>query len=738
MTSKSNETGDEDLRELVSQMTVEEKIGQMTIYNGFWDVTGPTPEQGDAKRKLKQLKAGHVGAMLNVHGVDQVREFQRIAVEESRLGIPLLFGLDVIHGHKTLSPIPLAETASWDLKAIEQSARNAAREAAARGINWTFAPMVDVSRDARWGRVMEGAGEDPYLGSVVARARVKGFQGNDLNDRLTIAACAKHFAAYGFSEAGRDYNIADVGSYTLHNVILPPFKASVEAGVASFMNGFNTLNGIPVTGDRKLQRGLLKEQWQFDGFIVSDWGSIGEMVAHGYAKDLKDAATKAFLAGCDMDMESFAYETHLLEYVGKDSAKIALLDEAVLRILRVKKHLGLFEDPYLYCNPELEDSLVYHDKHQEDALELAKNSMVLLKNQDNLLPLDGTEKVAVIGSLAEDKNSPLGSWRIASDDHTAVSVLEGLDALNISYDYAPGVKFFNDSTSFFDEVVVNEEDTTGMERAQRLASTSDVVVMVLGEHGFQSGEGRSRSQLDLPGLQQKLLEAVHKVNKNIVLVVMAGRPLVLNWADENIPSILMAWQLGTQSGHAIAQTLFGHSNPSGKLPMCFPRSVGQMPLYYNRFNTGRPGPQEQVFWSHYIDEKNAPLYPFGFGLSYTNFEYSNFQLKDFTRTEGMLELSVNVKNTGKVNGREIVQLYIRDHYTSSAVRPIIELKDFQPVHLAPGGSKKVVFKLPAERLGFYDQQGNFLIEEGAFDIMIGRHSGDLLKKKFQLTQDYSQ
>ena len=579
---------DAKVEALLGEMTLEEKIGQMTQYNGFWEVTGPVPEDADAQEKYEHVKKGWVGSFLNVRGVENVRTLQQMVVEETRLGIPLIFGSDVIHGYKTLAPIPLAEAASWDLAAIEKSARIGAIEASAVGVNWTFAPMVDLYRDARWGRVMEGAGEDPYLGSKIAVARVNGFQGDDLSAENTIAACAKHFAAYGFSEAGRDYNTVDIGTVTLYNMVLPPFKAAVEADVKTFMNAFNTLNGVPATGNAFLQREILKDKWGFDGFIVSDWGSGMEMINWGYARDLEHAAELAANAGSDMDMESYAYIKHLKGLVESGKVDEAKIDDAVRRILRVKYELGLFDDPYKYCDEEREKELLYHPDHQAAALDIAKKSIVLLKNENNLLPLKKDQpSIAVIGALANDKTSPLGSWRIGSDDSTAISVLEGLTNAGVNFSYAKGADVSVGPVDFTKEVAVNETDKSGFAEAVALARRSDVVVMVLGEHGFQSGEGRSRTQLDLPGVQQELLEAVQAVNKNIVLVLMNGRPLAITWAAENVPAIVEAWQLGTQTGNAIAEVLFGDYNPGGKLPISFPRSVGQVPIYYNYYNTDR-------------------------------------------------------------------------------------------------------------------------------------------------------
>lgn len=721
---------------LLAIMTLEDKIGQMNQYNGFWDATGPIPEAGEqAAIKYENLKKGSVGAMLNVKGVNQVRALQKIAVEETRLGIPLMFGYDVIHGYKTIGPIPLAESASWDLEAIKKASQNAASETAASGINWTFAPMVDISRDPRWGRVMEGAGEDPYLGAKIGVARVKGFQGDDLSSHKTIAACAKHFAAYGFAEAGREYNTVDIGATTLYNIVLPPFKAVADAGVKTFMNAFNLVNDIPATGNKFLQRDLLKEDWNFNGFVVSDWGSIAEMVSHGYAESNKQAAELALKAGSDMDMESHTYVKELVQLVHEKKGSEKLIDDAVKRILRVKFELGLFDDPYRYCNKENEEITIGKKAFRDDALDMAKKAIVLLKNQNNLLPLKKEDlKIALIGPLANDKTSPLGSWRLASEDGTAVSVLEGLQQYTgNSLKYAKGAALIspNSKISFAQELIVNETDISEFSEAINLALKSDVVIMVLGEHGYQSGEARSRTNIDLPGVQQSLLEAVYKANKNIVLVLTNGRPLAIPWADKNIPAILETWQLGVESGNAIAQVIYGDYNPSGKLPMTFPRSVGQIPIYYNYKNTGRPHPEPSgiVFWSHYSDESNKPLYPFGFGLSYTSFSYKNFKIKSHKKRK--IKVSVEVTNTGSLQGKEVVQLYVQDKY-ASVVRPVRELKGFEMLDLAPKQTKTVSFVLTEKELGFYNHKGVFVVEPGEFNLYVGGSSEASLSTKFSL------
>ncbi|WDF57607.1 beta-glucosidase BglX [Flavobacterium sp. KACC 22758] len=719
---------------LMKEMTLEEKVGQMNQYNGSWDVTGPKPESGSNEEKYNNIKKGWVGSMLTVRGVKEVRAVQKIAVEETRLGIPLIFGFDVIHGYKTLSPIPLAEAASWDLEAIKNSARVAALEASASGLNWTFAPNVDISNDARWGRVMEGAGEDPYLGSKIATARVKGFQGESFSN-TSIVACAKHFAAYGFVEAGREYNSVDMSNSKLYNTVLPPFKATVDAGIRTFMNSFNTLNGIPATGSVFLQRDILKGAWGFKGFVVSDWASIAEMITHGYAANAADAAKKAAIAGSDMDMESNVYVTELVQLVKKGSVKESVIDDAVRRILRVKFELGLFDDPYKYCDEAREKANIGSKANNDDVLDMAKKSIVLLKNDKNLLPLKKSgAKIALIGALANDKNSPLGSWRIAADDNTAVSVLEGMQQYkNSALVYEKGTDVALNKQLFVDEVKINTTDFSGFEAAKKAAKEAEVVVMVLGEIGFQSGEGRSRTELDLPGNQQQLLEEVYKVNPNIVLVLNNGRPLALPWAAEHIPAIVEAWQLGTQSGNAIAQVLYGDYNPSGKLPMSFPRNVGQCPIYYNLYNTGRPTDKDKnVFWSHYSDVEKTPLYPFGYGLSYTSFAYKNLKIAKPSFQKGeKIEVTVEVTNTGKFDGKEIVQLYINDP-AASIVRPVKELKGFELIELKKGETKTVHFTLTDAALGFYDNDGNFLVEPGLFNVMVGWNSNDGLTTKFEL------
>jgi beta-glucosidase len=726
---------DQEVEELLSKMTLEEKIGQMNQYSGFMDFTGPQPNEGKAANKLEQIKKGLVGSMLNVHGVKNIKAVQKIAVEESRLGIPLIFGFDVIHGYKTVSPIPLAEAASWDLKAIQRSAEVAAEEASAAGINWTFAPMVDISRDARWGRVMEGAGEDPFLGSEIAKARIQGFQGDDLSAVNTVAATAKHFAAYGFTEAGREYNTVDIGTSTLYNVVFPPFQASLEVEVKAVMNAFNVVNGIPSTGNKFLLRDILKGKWNFQGFVVSDWDSVGEMVAHGFTKNGREAAKSGVTAGSDMDMESYHYVEQLASLVKDGEVDEALITDAARRILKVKFELGLFEDPYKYCSIEREKETIYNPKFKKDVLDMAKKSIVLLKNENNTLPLISSgQNIAVIGALGDDKTSPLGNWRIAADDGTAVSVLEGLNAYDKNnYSYSKGADVVTGEMRFAQELTINNTDKSGFPEAIAIAKSADVVIMVLGEHGLQSGEGRSRTRLDLPGVQQDLLEEVYKVNSNIVLVLQNGRPLALPWADEHIPAIVEAWHLGSESGNAIAEILYGDYNPSGKLPMTFPRHVGQVPIYYNHKSTGRPELPSPgaVFWSHYTDEKNTPLYPFGFGLSYTTFDFEELIIDNSYSENKTVSVSVKVTNTGQKSGKVTTQVYLQDEF-ASLTRPVRELKAFEQVELNPGESRVLNFQLQDKEIGFYNNKGEFLIEEGRFQVYVGQDSQAQLSSSFEL------
>lgn len=727
---------------VLALMRLNEKIGQLVQYSGGWDATGPTSSQGD-QHKLEKLKRGEVGSMLNVTSVASIRETQKIVMDNSRLKIPLIFAYDVIHGYKTIFPIPLGESASWDLELMQKSAEIAARESAASGLHWTFAPMIDVSRDARWGRVMEGAGEDPFLNSKIGVARIKGFQGDDLSSEFTIAACAKHFAGYGFGEAGRDYNTVNIGVHELHNTILPPFKAAAEAGVATFMNSFNDIDGIPATGDKVLQRDLLKGEWNWSGLMVSDWGSIGEMIAHGYARDKKHAAEIALNAGSDMDMESYAYEAHLEALLNEDKISIEHLDDAVRRVLRLKFELGLFDDPYKYCDEEREKNEVYTPANLAFAREVAKKSIVLLKNDNKILPLSKDIKsIAVIGPLANDKDSPLGNWRGKGEYNSAVSLLEGVEGMvgkNTKVYYEKGVDLTiptvePGANQFLHPLKFNTTDASGIPAAVAAAKKAEVVLLAIGENAYQTGEGRSQVDIGFAGLQNELLEAIYKANKNVVIVLMNGRPMDLSRASEIVPSILECWHLGSESGNAIADVLFGDYNPSGKLPVSFPHHVGQEPLYYNQKNTGRPFSPNHVTFSGYRDAPKGALYPFGFGLSYTTFEYADLKLDQTEMTaDGEIKVSVTVKNTGDVDGEEVVQLYIRD-LVGSLVRPIKELKGFEKISLKAGDSKTVSFTINAELLQFYTANNKWEVEPGAFNVWVGGDSTTKLKASFNVVQ----
>ncbi len=721
---------------LLAQMTLEEKVGQLNQYSSPFDMTGPPPAGGAQKMIYDQIRSGLVGSMINVTGSDATRKAQELAVQNSRLKIPLIFGFDVIHGFRTIFPIPLGEAASFDVAAVERSARVAATEASAAGVHWTFAPMVDIARDARWGRIMEGSGEDPYLGAQMAAARVRGFQGTSLASLDTIAACAKHYAAYGFAEGGRDYNTVDISESTLRNVVLPPFKAAADAGAATFMNSFNEIGGIPSTGNLHLQRDILKGEWAFKGFVVSDWGSIGEMVPHGFSADLAQAAQQAITAGSDMDMEARAYITQLAGLVKAGKVDVALVDDAVRRVLRVKYALGLFDDPYRYSDANRERAATLTPANLAAARDVARKSIVLLKN-DGILPLGkDVRSIAVIGPLAGDQDAPLGNWRGRGEANSAVSLLEGVKAAVSPATrvlYAEGAKLVTGPRNFGAPSVYNTSDRSGFPAAIEAARAADVVLLAIGEDAFQSGEGRSQADIGLKGLQDELLRAVVGVNKKVVVVLMNGRPLTIGHVAEAVPAIVETWLLGSQSGHAIADVLFGDYNPSGRLPVSFPRHVGQEPLYYARKNTGRPGPEPGVTWSHYTDVSNEPLYPFGFGLSYTSFTYSDPKLSAAQiEPDGRLQVSVTVTNAGQRAGTEIVQLYVRDR-VGSVTRPIKELKGFQRVELAPGQAREVTFTLAPADLAFYTARGRWEAEPGDFTVFVGGNSRDVKQASFRLS-----
>ncbi len=713
---------------LLNQMTLREKIGQMNQYSVGPELTGPEGAQND---RYSQFENGEVGSAINLIGHKDIRKLQELVVEKSRLGIPLVFAHDVIHGYKTIFPIPLAESCSWDLQAIEKSARIAAKEAAADGQNWTFAPMVDISRDPRWGRVMEGAGEDPYWGSLVAAARVRGFQGEDLSDPLTLASCAKHFAGYGFAESGKDYNSALIGRNDLRNFVLPPFKSANNANTATFMNSFNDIDGVPATGNKWLVNDVLRKEWMFDGVLVSDWNSVGELVNHGVVKDRAEASALALKAGTDMDMEGANFIDNLEGLVLNGSLPESLIDDAVRRILHLKQNLGLLDDPYRYLDSKREQEIVMHSQHLEASLDMARKSIVLLKNENALLPLKDVSSVAVIGPLAKDKDAPIGSWRAQGKSNSAVSFHEGLVnklGNKVQIAYAEGCKLSIGPNNFLNKLKIEQEDRSGFPGALAVAKKSDVVFMVLGEPAFMSGEARSRSDIGLPGLQLELLQEVYKVNENIVLVLMNGRPLCIPWEEGNIPAILETWHLGSRAGDAIADVIVGDYNPSGKLTMSFPRSEGQIPIYYNYRNTGRPeNDNDLVFYQHHMDVDRTPLFPFGHGLSYTTFDYSNLAVRTM---DNELEITVDVANTGERQGEEVVMLYVRDK-VASVSRPVLELKGVRKILVDPGGQKTVKFALTKEDLSFYNVLEEFVFEPGAFEISVGTSSTDLLTETVQ-------
>ncbi len=706
-------------------MTIEEKIGQLNQYTGDLTATGPITFSGD---KPMEISAGRVGSMLNILGVAHTRQYQDLAMQ-SRLKIPLLFGQDVIHGFKTTFPIPLAEAASWDLEAMELSARIAATEASASGIHWTFAPMVDIARDPRWGRVMEGAGEDPYLGSAIAYARVKGFQGNRLGAINSVMACVKHFAAYGAAIGGRDYNSVDMSERLLWEVYLPPFKAALNAGAASFMNSFNDLNGVPATGNKYLQRDILKGKWNFKGFVVSDWGSIGEMINHGNVANEYEAALSAITAGCDMDMESRNYKNNLSQLVTDKKISIYLVDDAVKRILQKKFEMGLFDDPYKYCNVQREQEALNNPAHTLAARQIAAKSIVLLKNEHQLLPLSkDTKTIAFIGPLVKPLKQNKGFWDVeipGVDSNFIVSQWKGVQNKLGGHSkllYAKGCDIEGDSKAGFAEAI-------------EIAKQADVVILSIGEKRDMSGEAKSRSNINIPGVQEDLLKELLATGKPLVVLINAGRPLVFNYTADNAPAILYTWWLGSEAGNAIADVLFGDYNPSAKLPMSFPRSVGQIPIFYSHFNTGRPAKSDDNhnYNSSYTDLSIFPKYAFGYGLSYTNFDYSNLSLSKNKITENeKIEVSLTIKNTGKYAGEEIVQLYLCDK-VGSIVRPVKELKDFVKIKLGAGESKRIKFVIDKEKLSFYNQSLQWVTEPGDFDLMIGASSEDIrLKGSFEL------
>ena len=708
---------DRFLDELIGKMTLQEKIGQLTLLTSDWESTGPT-----MRDTYKQdIAAGRVGSIFNAYTAKYTRELQEAAVEGTRLKIPLLFGYDVIHGHRTIFPISLGEAASWDMEAIEKSARVSAAEASAEGIHWTFSPMVDVARDARWGRISEGAGEDVFLGSKVARARVRGYQGDDLGAVDTVLATAKHFAAYGAAQAGRDYHTVDISERTLRDTYLPPFKAAVDEGVATFMTSFNEYDGVPASGSKFLLTDVLRDEWGFDGFVVTDYTSINEMVPHGYAKDLAQAGEQALNAGVDMDMQGAVFMENMAKSVEDGRVSQANIDRAVRRVLEMKYRLGLFEDPYRYSDEARQEATLYKPEFLEAARDVARKSMVLLKNEGDVLPLAASaDRIAVIGPLGNSKTDMIGSWSAAGDRQTRpVTILEGMQARagdGVTVEYAKGASY-----AFEDE-----GKTDGFAEALALAEKSDVIVAAMGERWDMTGEAASRTSLDLPGNQKALLERLVATGKPVVLVMLSGRPNSITWADENVPAILHAWYPGTQGGHAVADVLFGDYNPSGKLPVTFPRNVGQAPIHYDMKNTGRPielGEPGAKYVSRYLNTPNDPLYRFGYGLSYTEFGYSPATLSAASMGPGgSITASATITNTGDRAGEEVVQLYVRD-MVGSVTRPVQELKGFEKVMLQPGESGTVSFTLTPDDLAFTRQDMTRGWEPGEFQLWIAPYSG---------------
>jgi len=707
---------------IMSLMTLNEKIGQMTLYSGDWDKTGPVISTNN----IKFLKEGSLGAMFNVYSAKKTRELQKIAVEDTRLGIPLLFGYDVVHGFKTIFPINLGHASSWDLKDIQKSARIAATEATSEGLNWTFAPMLDIARDPRWGRVSEGSGEDVFLTSQIAKAYVNGFQGDDLTNNNTLISCAKHFVGYGAALAGRDYNTVNMSQDELRNVYLPPFKAAIDSGVESFMTAFNELNGVPSTGNKFIFREILRDEWDFKGFVVTDYTAINELIPHGFASDEKHATEIAIKAGIDLDMMSGANRIYLEGLVKNGKVDINLVNDACRRILLAKFKLGLFDDPYRYCDEERQKETIYRPDFLDASRKSAAMSCVLLKNQDKTLPLKNNETIALIGPMVKDKENIIGNWAAAGNrKDKAISIYEGIrnyvDESNILY--SKGCEISGDYKGGFDEAV-------------NVAKEADKIVLVMGEDYHMSGEAASRTNINIPGVQTELIKALRQAfpRKKIILILMNGRPLDLSEEDDLVDSILEIWFPGTSGGLGVADVLFGAYNPSGKLPITFPRNIGQVPIYYNIKNTGRPIPVEnpkEDYKSNYIDSPNTPLYSFGYGLSYTTFKYSEISLSSsLISPTDSISVSVDITNSGNYDGHEVVQLYIHDK-VGSITRPIKELKDFKKVFIKKGETKTVKFKLFSDSFKFFNGE-DYVLEAGEFEVAIAGSSNFNFSHSFHL------
>ncbi len=736
--SDSDQAMDVFIKDLMHKMTLEEKIGQMNLVSIGFDVTGPRVSE-QVEEKIQQ---GLVGGVFNTYTTVAIRKLQEMAINDTRLGIPLMFGFDVVHGHRTIFPIPLGLAASWDMAAIERSARIAAEEASAEGLNWTFSPIVDIARDPRWGRICEGSGEDTWLGARIAEAMVKGYQGDELSANNTLMACVKHFALYGAPVAGRDYNTVDMSMRQMMDAYLPPYKAAVDAGAGSVMTSFNDINGIPASINKWLLTELLRNQWGFKGFVVTDYTALEELIPFGVAKDRPEAARLAIKAGLDLDMVSEIYLENLGMLVEKGVINEGLVDNACRRILEAKYKLGLFEDPYRYVNNQHTEEIVLKQEFREEARKIARKCMVLLKNENGILPLKKEGSIALIGPLARSQNDVLGNWRGGGNYEFAVSVEEGITNIagnNVSINYAKGANITNDTILMYKlnthgGMLDFHSPQTLLNEALQVARKSDVIVAVVGESQGMSGEAASRSEIGIPEPQLNLLKALKKTGKPIVIVLMNGRPLTLEWENENADAILETWFAGTEAGNAIADVLFGDFNPSGKLTVTFPRKVGQVPIYYNYKNVGRPygGDPFDKFKTQYLDVPNDPMYPFGFGLSYTSFYFSDLELSDNQLTEsGSLQISLRITNTGKYNGEEVVQLYTQD-LVGSVTRPVKELKGFQKISLGPGESQTVTFTLTEADLRFYNIDMKYTTEPGDFKVMIGPDSQNLKEAFFTL------
>ena len=723
MVNEAPDNAEKEIRKkadsVLALMTPDEKIGQLNQFAGDGELTGPISLRPDL---LKSIREGKVGSMLNINGADYTRKVQKIAVEESRLKIPLIFGYDVIHGYKTIFPVPLGESASWDPEAVERAARVAATEAAAAGQHWTFAPMVDIARDPRWGRIMEGSGEDPYLGSRLAEARVKGFQGTDLSDPTTILACAKHYAGYGNAQAGRDYYTTDISENSLREIYLPPFKAAAEAGAETFMTAFNDLNGVPATGNKYLIHDILKTEWAYKGMVVSDWGSISEMIAHGIVGNKYEAGDLAFNDGVDMVMEGSVYLTEMKNLLKDGKITEAQIDESVRRVLRLKFLLGLFDDPYRYSNTERERQTLLKPEFLAEARDAARKSFVLLKNENQVLPIKSTVKsVALIGPAADAAGDMIGNWSGRGEAKDVITLKKELENR-----LGEGKVLYVKGANF------NDGDKAGFAAALAAARRADVIIAACGEAGMMSGESMSRADINIPGVQEELILEMAKLGKPMVLVLFSGRPLILTRVNDLVPAILEAWIPGTLAGPALCDVLFGDYNPSGKLPVTFPYALGQVPIFYNHKNSGRPGSQDQKYTSRYLDVPNDPLFPFGYGLSYTQFAYNNLILSESIVTGNKpLDVRVDVKNTGQVAGTETVQLYIRD-LVGSVTRPVKELKGFKKVVLKAGEVQTVSFTVNHEDLSFYRRDGVWGTEPGKFKVFVGTNSQNTIEAGFEL------